>query len=509
MYCYALRAHGLLVSRGLTLQAATARIASRRHYQSSRTQKQVIIDSPRLEDIGSDPGDKPRPFAIERIGGRECHISWAEKGVTKEWRDLPGVSDNQGKIQASSTTGSLGGRLSSWIRQMFLPTNYPQSVHRSYMPFHILQFFETVFGTVVSVLCNQALLTSVGVSAEGSIFGAVAVQWIIKDGAGEVAKLFFIRKYAPYFDSHPKSFDLFGECIVALGSGLQIATLLVTPTPGNFLLCAAGGNVFKLVGYAVWFTTHIKFVRYFSQQGNVGDVAAKDESQTSIAQLAGYAAGIGLLTFSHSPAYLYSLFFLLTPAHLTTTVFMMRVATFESLTVPRLSLLARGYAAERDDAIVPFKELEKMGQTGLFGEFYKMKRDEVVSLAPRVADVIGAETNSESMRWELCTNVFRNDKYLLYPQTSVSKPILVFYHPDATTDDFICSVVNAARLRHLLSDPSQPTFRSCLTGSHVWTQSHFPSFKAALEEKGWRTDEIGFADHGHRVLWGPETERKT
>ena len=90
----------------------------------------------------------------------------------------------------------------------------------------------------MSVLCNQALLSSVGVSAEGSIFGAVAVQWIIKDGAGEFAKLFFIRRFSPYFDSHPKTINLLGETAVALGSGLQIASLLVSPSPFNFLLCA-------------------------------------------------------------------------------------------------------------------------------------------------------------------------------------------------------------------------------------------------------------------------------
>ena len=68
------------------------------------------------------------------------------------------------------------------------------------MRFHVLQFLECIFGTVVGVLCNQALLVSVGVSAEGSILGALAVQWFIKDGAGEVAKLWFIRRFSPYFD---------------------------------------------------------------------------------------------------------------------------------------------------------------------------------------------------------------------------------------------------------------------------------------------------------------------
>ncbi|GBE87872.1 DUF647-domain-containing protein [Sparassis crispa] len=402
---------------------------------------------------------------------------------------------------------------------MFLPINYPQSVHRSYLPFHVLQFFETVFGTVVSVLCNQALLTSVGVSAEGSVFGAVAVQWIIKDGAGEVAKLFFIRKFAPYFDSHPKTFTLFGECIVAAGSGLQIATLLVNPSPGNFLLCAAGGNVFKLIGYAIWFTTHIKFMRYFAQYGNTGDVAAKDESQASIAQLTGYAAGIGLLTVSHSAPYLYSLFFLVVPAHIVMTTCMMRVATFELLTLPRLAILTNQFTRdEKPMDLLSLNQIEEMRGTGLFGEFYKTKEQKYLFLAPRVADVIKDE--ADGARWVVCTDVFMDEKYLLYPSPAPrTGSICVFYHPDATSDDMMRSVLHAARLRRtLLSDDSSasrtPAPDSCLDALHValsdsaaWTRRNFGSFKQTLEAKGWRTDEMGFADHGHRVLWGPETER--
>ncbi|THH29994.1 hypothetical protein EUX98_g4183, partial [Antrodiella citrinella] len=189
---------------------------------------------------------------VEHVDGREHHFSWSpSSGITKEWRDIDsdGSKEASGGAISTAVASSVGG-ISSWFRQMFLPTNYPQSVHRSYAPYHILQFFETTLGTLVSVLCNQALLSSVGVSAEGSIFGAVAVQWIIKDGAGEFAKLFFIRRFAPYFDSHPKTINFLGETAVALGSGLQIASLLVSPSPANFLLCAAGGNIFKLVGNA-------------------------------------------------------------------------------------------------------------------------------------------------------------------------------------------------------------------------------------------------------------------
>lgn len=157
----------------------------------------------------------------------------------------------------------------------------------------------------------------------------------------------------------------------------------------------------------VWFTTHMKWIRYFSLQGNMGDVAAKDESQTSLAQLVGYSAGIGLLTLSHSPAYLYALFFLCTPAHLVATVAMMRIASFETLTLPRLTVLARDYAAADGKADVPtFKEFEAGHATGLFGEYFKSKTDKHVTLAPRVGDVLGRDAERESGLWEVCTDTF-------------------------------------------------------------------------------------------------------
>ncbi|TBU33480.1 vitamin B6 photo-protection and homoeostasis-domain-containing protein [Dichomitus squalens] len=445
-----------------------------------------------------------RPFAVERVGGRECHISWSDgrSGIRKEWRDTASPEATEGNV-AVSGRNSVTGRIFSWLRQMFLPTNYPQSVHSSYASFHILQALETTMATITSVLCNQALLTSVGMSAEGSVFGAVAVQWIIKDGAGEVAKLFFIRHFSTYFDSHPKTFTLFGEVLGCLGSGLQIATVLIAPSPLNFLLCAAGGNIFKLVGNAIWSTTHIKFIRYFSMQGNDGDVAAKDESQASVAQLAGYAAGISLLTFSHAPAYLYAIFFAAVPLHLTMTAYMMRVATFELLTLPRISHLAQTYV--NDGVVGSQKDLDREHATGLFGEFYKNNGDRWLTLAPRVGDALNTSSDVDRSTWQVCSQVFQDDRYLLLPCDSPRGPLIsVLFHPDATTDDMLQSILHAASVRSLLSrDASCPTpsLRTVLSETRVQAQQDFSAFKQALHERGWRTDELCFADLGHRVIW--------
>lgn len=446
-----------------------------------------------------------------------------------EWREISSGTVDM-KPASTSAGASIVGRFTSWLRQMFLPTNYPQSVHVSYLPYHILQFLEGIVGTVVGVLCNQALLVSVGISAEGSILGAVAVQWIIKDGAGEIAKLWFIRRYSPFFDSHPKTFNLIGSGFVLLGSGLQIAALLIPPTLENFLLCAAGGNVFKMVGGAIWLTCHIKFIRLFSKQGNMGDVAAKAESQGSVSQLLGYGVGVGLLAVSQSPAYLYSVFAVAAPLHLVTIAYMLRVATFELLTLPRLTFLAKDYAAgagrpESEEernllfSLPSLAELERREEIGFYGEFFKHKEDNYLELAPKLEDIIASPTPATRETWDACVEAFNNNPYLLYPHMAADGTckIAAFYRPSITTDNILRSALHAAFLeRHIArvqaskDGPlealgSREVLDPVLAKSQEWTTLHYLEFKNMLTDSGWQTDEIAFADRGRRVLWGSAT----
>ncbi len=118
----------------------------------------------------------------------------------------------------------------------------------------------------------------------------------------------------------------------------------------------------------------------------------------------------------------------------------------------------------------------------------------------------------------------QREPYLLYPARSSShtQTLSVFYHPSAAVDDMIRSVLHAACLRSILKlqedaqseaeapstcgrDPDLAHLYAALEQSNRWTKRHFDEFKFQLQDNGWRTDEIAFADRGRRVLWGSAT----
>lgn len=143
----------------------------------------------------------------------------------------------------------------------------------------------------------------------------------------------------------------------------------------------------------------------------MGDVAAKAESQGSVSQLLGYGVGIGLLTVSTASPYLFSIFAVAVPAHMALTALMLRVATFELLTIPRLSFLARDYASsagrpEAERRLPSLRDLEQRENTGFYGEFFKTKEDKYAELAPLLEDIVKSSDPRVRALWDVCVDAF-------------------------------------------------------------------------------------------------------
>lgn len=253
-----------------------------------------------------------------------------------------------GKLKWSWMDTETGARrqalkVKAFLHTMFLPVGFPHSVHSVYKSTHIWQFCETTIGSAMSVLCSQAMLSSLGLSASPATSGttAVAINWVLKDIVGEVLKLGFIQQFAQSFDSHPKSWKLVGEVCSLTGSLMQLSTALVGSK--YFLLFAGLGFGLRSIHFSIWGATHMTFTRNFALSGNVGDVVAKDDTQMAVAHLLGTAIGAGLLSLSHSTHVLFMEFMVFAPVHLWATLALLNATRFPVLNQTNLSLLCTEY----------------------------------------------------------------------------------------------------------------------------------------------------------------------
>ncbi|CAG8592057.1 2272_t:CDS:2 [Ambispora gerdemannii] len=160
----------------------------------------------------------------------------------------------------------------------FMPKGYPYSVADNYLNFAKWQFMHNVAGSVTGVLATQSLL-----------YGLAALNWIIKDGLGQLGGVIYAASISDRFDSEPKRHRFQSTVAMQLASVLELMTPL---WPNMFLLIASVSNIGKNIAWLAGSATRAQMHKTFALRDNLGDLTGKSGSQTTAAGLLG--AGIGI-----------------------------------------------------------------------------------------------------------------------------------------------------------------------------------------------------------------------
>ncbi|KAK4510062.1 uncharacterized protein ATC70_006231 [Mucor velutinosus] len=493
------------------------------HYKPNQFQKRFQSN---IEQFTSNSQTKPEPILTELVYGRKrIYTSLQTIGKTKsataskgriaapvttspmswEWIQ-PAEDTNKTKrewyqLRQNNSGFSAFNSMKQNMREMFLPVGYPESVHDCYKKFHAWLFLETYVGSAIGVLCSQAMLASLGLGTMEATGGAVAIQWVLKDGIGEIGKLFFIKRYASSFDSHPKTWKFVCEIFSTVGSFLQLCTSVVTPK--LFLPLAAAGNMFELIHESIWIASHMTFTKHFSPNGNIGDIVAKDDAQMSTAHLMGMLTGVGLISVSHSPMFLFGVFAVLSPINIWSTTKMLHAAKFEILNQAKLTLLSREFIDS--GAVVEYDKL-KDREIG-FGEWIKPtygknKKGSIavnLKLGPSAEQAYGVAGEVEGV-----VQVLKHENYLLNFHNNT---MWVMFHQDAGSNDVIRSILHSLKFHDSLSkanitkEADWNGYICTLEDSLAWTKENYPKFVAELDQKNWQSDIVYWNDSGMRLKW--------
>ncbi|KAL3801957.1 hypothetical protein HJC23_010301 [Cyclotella cryptica] len=159
----------------------------------------------------------------------------------------------------------------------FLPANYPHSVCSSYTTYASYCFLASIAGSSAMVISTQALLVAVGVGTQSAAPMAAALNWVMKDGVGQLGGVMFASQLGKggmdvgYWkskvgkwtggtfkrakgnfqtgtaDSNPKRWRMVAALALDTSTLLEICTPMMGPE--WFLPCASVANIGKNIGF--------------------------------------------------------------------------------------------------------------------------------------------------------------------------------------------------------------------------------------------------------------------
>lgn len=243
--------------------------------------RQFVDSSLRLLCCEEIDGRRWKYFADESVGSEQLKLK-------KKKNAIRAVSLHSPQAPAEE--------FMAFIRSYVVPEGFPDSVTPSYVPYMTWRALKHFFGGAMGVFTTQTLLNSVGVSKHRTTPGAVAINWILKDGAGRVGKMLYARQ-GKKFDYDLKQLRFAGDLLMELGAGVELVTAVV---PQFFLPLACAANVAKNVGAVTSTSTRTPIYKAFAKGENIGDVTAKGECVGNLADLLG--TGLSILISKRNPS---------------------------------------------------------------------------------------------------------------------------------------------------------------------------------------------------------------
>ncbi|KAJ2099897.1 hypothetical protein GGI09_002547 [Coemansia sp. S100] len=202
------------------------------------------------------------------------------------------IPEHKSKVK-DSTSGqtSLADRVRqsyASLMKPFLPADYKNTVTPEYIHYTKWQFVHNTLGSASGVLATQAMLYAMGLGA-GALPLSAAINWVLKDGFGQLGGVIYATMVGQKFDSDPKHQRFWSAVWLQSATWLEMLTPLA---PHLFLLIGSVANIGKNISWLAMSATKASINKTFCRKENLGDLTAKSGSQATAAGLLGTAVGV-------------------------------------------------------------------------------------------------------------------------------------------------------------------------------------------------------------------------
>ncbi|KAK7292516.1 hypothetical protein RIF29_08298 [Crotalaria pallida] len=374
----------------------------------------------------------------------------------RRWNYVAEINHNKFKRDASSFHHNHNHlvpleQVMSFVTSYVVPEGFPHTVSPSYLPYMSWRALKHFFGGAMGVFTTQTLLSSLGLglsrSSSSLPHAAVAINWILKDGAGRVGKMLFARQ-GKKFDYDLKQLRFAGDLLMELGAGVELATAAF---PHLFLPLACAANVAKNVAAVTSTSTRTPIYKAFAKGENIGDVTAKGECVGNIADLLG--TGFSIFISKRNPS-LVTTFSLLSCGYILSSYREVKSVVLQTLNSARFSVAVESFLKT---GRVPTLQEGNMNEN-IFSFPWKEKP---VVLGSRIKDAF-----QDPSVYVAIEPLFDKEKYIVTYNPSKCKVYAVL-KDQAKSDDILKAAFHAHVLLSFLNSANESKVSSLKPGEDL------------------------------------------
>ncbi|XP_050502873.1 RUS family member 1 [Diabrotica virgifera virgifera] len=272
-----------------------------------------------------------------------CEILVSEQNISVGDATFYIKKPGKNEIKHINKTGSMSltfRSVTNFIREIFLPVGYPESVSEDYWNYQVWDTAQAFCSTIIGAFTTRSILKGVGVGNQEANALSAAVTWILKDGMGMIGRIVFAWWKGSFLDTDCKKWRFFADIL----NDAAMCIELCLPYFSNYsmeLLCVTS-SMKSIVGVAGG-ATRASITHHQAIKDNMAEISAKDGTQETLVNLVGSILSIYLLNVFTDTTSEWLLIFTLMFLHLLTNYWAVKSLVFRTFNEQRLTLVLKSY----------------------------------------------------------------------------------------------------------------------------------------------------------------------
>jgi len=426
------------------------------------------------------------PLTVQRNGERLQYV-WKE-GKLQTVRKMPVESYESGEGIWMDLK-----RVHLSVMSMLFPD--PMSVSSDYWEWVSWRLLARFFGTCLNVFGTQSLLMATGLGAKNALTASVAINWMVKDGLGRIARLLIATNYSRKFDTNIKK----ARFISTLVHTVCMTGEFLTPIfPAYFILLAAISNVGKAVIITAFVSTAPSLSIVFAKRHTVCDITAKTQAQYSVVDSLAIAVAASLTHLCRASSQ--ALFILPLASYAVSSlgsIFGMykenKSLIFRTLNAHRMMQVVCHWAKHRT-AVSP-EEVCKLESA--MGRFPTEDKNQVNVEMGRIEDMSDRPSELESTleRHRDDAFVISLNRVQLGANRHAKPALLISFQEGAENEDILLAFLAAGYAREKIHQSpvnlrNRHVMAETIRQSRDEAKESLSDFTHSLERVGWKTNDL-------------------